>query len=65
MPRPIGEHVGLLPLTYNRFAGNPPAGVSATDAFQSEMGVPYPVKVVADVTDQILDPSLLPPTTLV
>lgn len=65
MPRPIGEHVGLLPLTYNRFAGNPPAGVTPEDAFEAEMGVPYPVKLVQDVTAEILDPSLLPPTTLI
>lgn len=65
MPRPIGEHVGLLPLTYNRFAGNPPSGVDPADLFEQEMGVPYPVRVVTEVTPEEVDPSLLPPTTLI
>lgn len=37
----MGEFYANRPLPYNRFAGNPPTGVKATDAFEAEMGFPY------------------------
>lgn len=37
----MGEVFAGKPLPYNRFAGNPPAGVKAVDAFEAEMGFPY------------------------
>ena len=31
------------PLPYNRFLGNPPTGLTPEQAFEDEMGYPYPL----------------------
>jgi len=53
---PMGETFGVPPQTYNRFLGNPPAGVDPITAYTNEMGFPPVVyqdlsAVQADIAD--------------